>query len=71
MNADNLCEATNYTGNDTYSMSVGSRGARWTILYDEILYQDEMGNLMIYNVNADESKLVLPITNPVSLLFIS
>ncbi|CAD6227686.1 GSCOCG00001366001-RA-CDS [Cotesia congregata] len=32
---------------------------------DEILYQDEMGNLMIYNVNADESKLVLPITNPV------
>lgn len=32
MNADNLCEATNYTGNDTCSMSVGSRGARWTIL---------------------------------------
>lgn len=22
MNVDNLCEATNYTGNDTYSMSV-------------------------------------------------
>ncbi|XP_057327710.1 venom dipeptidyl peptidase 4-like isoform X2 [Microplitis mediator] len=32
---------------------------------DEILYQDELGNLMIYNVNADDSKLVLPITNPV------
>jgi len=35
---------------------------------DEILYRDEIGNLLIYNVSSAASKILLDSSNPVSFL---
>ncbi|XP_043503481.1 prolyl endopeptidase FAP-like [Polistes fuscatus] len=49
------------------SLSPKSFNATW-LSGNEILYRDEIGNLVIYNVESASSKIILDMTNSVSIL---
>lgn len=44
-----------------------TQSSLFSLLGNEILYRDEIGNLLIYNVELASSKIILNMTNSVSI----